>query len=742
VGLRVRRGLGTSDEVEAQRLVDQLNEVLGDEQWWKPAMRATAERLYDQRIAAAFYDDLVPTQRDFRHYWTLRDSVIALPGPDQNHTRVQLVGTTGAGKTTLLRQLIGTNPRTERFPSTSAAKTTVADAEFVLAAGPYSAVVSFHPRELVQTYVEENVIGAALAHIEERPDAEITRRLLEHSTQRFRLSYLLGTLPSDDQDDLADEDTPTAEDGVDESERDNLSPEERTELESKLRGYVAAVKTLAAAVRDRLAAELGIDASEASKKDRDVLEEILEEQFHTKEQQEAFQDLVEKIVDEIEERFDHLDVGHLVRGSDQWPSHWAFETTDRAVFVRTVNGFTSNYAPNFGRLLSPLVQGIRVKGPFRPAWTVAGRIPPLVLMDGEGLGHIGDSATSLPTDVTERFEQADVILLVDSAAQPMQVGPITVLRSLLSSGHAGKLALCFTHFDAVQGDNLPTAKAKKAHVLGSIDNAVAALEKDHGVRAVRMIRSVLTGRTFFVSNIQKEIDPAKAKATRTELDRLLALFLDVRTPAAPPTVEPTHDEAKLMLRIAAAARAFHEPWRARLKLPSRAAVPPEHWTRIKALARRPAELGLDEYHTLRPVADMIRHLVEQISPYLDEPQGWTPDERSEEVRQATINLIKQQVYRRLHTLARRRLIAKQIIEWQGAFNVWGQGSSYDRARRLDAIYTQAFPLVGEIEDEVSREFVKEIRALVREAVAAVGEQPAAAMAAPAHSPAIPPVAVT
>ncbi len=38
-----------------------------------------------------------------------------------------LLGTTGAGKTTLVRQFLGTDPATERFPSTSTAKTTVAD---------------------------------------------------------------------------------------------------------------------------------------------------------------------------------------------------------------------------------------------------------------------------------------------------------------------------------------------------------------------------------------------------------------------------------------------------------------------------------------------------------------------------------------------------------------------------------------------------------------------------------------
>ena len=41
-GRRVRRGLGTGNEAEANRLIDQLNEILRTEELWEPAARATA----------------------------------------------------------------------------------------------------------------------------------------------------------------------------------------------------------------------------------------------------------------------------------------------------------------------------------------------------------------------------------------------------------------------------------------------------------------------------------------------------------------------------------------------------------------------------------------------------------------------------------------------------------------------------------------------------------------------------
>ena len=42
---------------------------------------------------------------------------------------------------------------------------------------------------------------------------------------------------------------------------------------------------------------------------------------------------------------------------------------DRDAFIASISRFASNYAPLFGTLLTPLVNGVRVSGPFYPAWT-------------------------------------------------------------------------------------------------------------------------------------------------------------------------------------------------------------------------------------------------------------------------------------------------------------------------------------------------------------------------------------
>jgi hypothetical protein len=147
---------------------------------------------------------------------------------------------------------------------------------------------------------------------------------------------------------------------------------------------------------------------------------------------------------------------------------------------------------------------------------------------------------------------------------------------------------------------------------------------------------------------------------------------------------------------------------------------PEHWTRIKALSRRPARLGLDEYDTLRPVADLIRDLSEQIRAFLEKPQRWEPADGSEDMQQAAIDNIAREIYKQLHSFARIRLIRDYRFKWETAYSRWGTGSTKERAYDLEMIYNLAVPQVGEIDDEEAEEFVMKVVGLVRDAVEAHG----------------------
>ena len=162
-GLRIRRGLGTSDSDEADKLVDQMNKLLNNESLWNLNAKPLAERLYDPIIITAFYDSLETSPPD---YWGIREEHLTLPSSDDGYARIQFVGTTGAGKTTLLRQFIGSDPILDKFPSTSAAKTTISDIEIITAEDSYNAIVTFFNESQIRLLVEE-CVGESVINADE-----------------------------------------------------------------------------------------------------------------------------------------------------------------------------------------------------------------------------------------------------------------------------------------------------------------------------------------------------------------------------------------------------------------------------------------------------------------------------------------------------------------------------------------------------------------------------------------------
>ena len=716
-GLRVRQGLGTSDEAEANDLKDQLNQLMAEESFWSLPARAEADNRFHRRVVEIFYHGMEPEQSDFG---AIRESIIPLPtSKDSDYRRALLLGTTGAGKTTLLRQLIGTDPETERFPSTSTAKTTVHETEVVLAPGPYKAVVTFFPIDEVREHLNECISEAVLSAYRGDGDGEVLRKLLMHVNQRFRFNYVLGNGPqvagtNDDEDDEGDAAEPTEETAADGA----IDLDATNALLTKT---LTALRAIAARHGDQLKTELGA----TDEKDQRVVDELFEEELDRRlREDDEFHRISDELMDEIELRFSLLTDGAVRRNKQGWPQSWSWETDDRATFIKTVTRFSSNHSSRFGRLLTPLVNGVRVSGAFLPAWN-GGQQPKLVLLDGEGLGHTPKSVAAISTSLTRRIESTDAIVLVDNAVQPMQAAPVAAMKEMITSGSASKLLLVFTHFDEVKGDNLPNATAKEQHVLASAENVLASIGEELGPFAERALRGRLKDACFFVGGIDEDLDATKKIHKRTigQLQALLTAIDVIVEKPAPVLAKPVYDRMNLVLAVKNAAESFHDAWWPRLGLDYKPGVSKEHWKRIWALSRRLSTPGLgDEYDNLKPVADLRKQLQDRLYVLLQNPLRWDPAEPTDDAN-------KQQVFDGLANalsvktldLATRRVRAERMPEWQSAFNQSGRGSSYARASIIgERIYERAAPIPDVTPSPDRNSFLHEVAAVVESVCEEVG----------------------
>jgi hypothetical protein len=723
-GLKIRRGLGTSEVEAADQMVAEMNELLGDPAWWSATRRQEAELKFSKVVVDAFYDEI---QAGREEPVTLREQQIRMPNAVEDaYTRVLFVGTTGAGKTSLVRQLIGSDPETDRFPSTAPAKTTVSDIEAILAEGEFEAAVTFFTEFQVQANIEECISDACMAVLDESPPEVVADRLLNHRDQRFRLSYVLGSwrensVRADTQADLSFEESAP----IEVPDEEPLAESERAENKRVLQDYVDRIEELTESAQQAMLEALGVDPKSARGAELEAARQLVEENFELYLQREdGFHDLAQDILDNVRARFDLVAAGELRRRRSGWPELWTYKSADRTDFIRQIRWFSSNYWPQFGRLLTPLVDGIRVKGPLFP--TFSDERPKLVLIDGQGLGHTPDSSASVTTHITRRFGSVDVILLVDNATQPMQAASLAVLRAVAASGHHEKLAIAFTRFDQITGKSLPTLADKSAHVMASVRSALVGIRDSLGAPVVRAIEHGISDRCFMLGGVDRQLSRLPARAAeymRQQLRSLVQFFEQAILPPPPPEARPIYDPTGLAFAVQEAVNRFQGPWLARLGLGAYEGVGTSHWATIKALNRRIAG-GLDvEYSNLRPVADLIARLSESISRFLDRPIGWNREPSDPQEEQSAIAEVRRAVSTAIHELAMRRLVDEQLGDWRTAYDgpeFSGKGSTFRRAQAIQGIYDSAAPLPDAVMTNASMTFLAEVRGIVATAVESAG----------------------
>lgn len=716
-GRKIRRGLGTSDEAEAQKLVDEMNMLLGDESWHSIARRAEAERRFKSIIVRAFYDDI---ESSASSSWEIRNESLPLRSAADGYTQTLLVGTTGAGKTSLLRHLIGSNPERDRFPSTSASRTTISDIEIITSEDPtYRAVVTFFSEWAVHTYVHECVADACATLWDDVSDERLAERLLTHRDLRFRLGYIIGSWKqtaahsSAANDDWRYGEGDSENDsGIDEEDGALPNAADLERMHETLKGFLNHLRTLAGEAKTRLQADLVIDLASLTGQDKEAAQDLFEDIVQTLPD---FDELVNDVLDEVKARFGHLNSEALHTNPNGWPQSWEFETTDREEFIRTVRRFSSNHAPAFGTLLTPLVDGIRIQGQFFPAF--ADRRAKLVLIDGEGIGHVGDAAAGLTARIAKRFADVDVILLVDSAKAPMLEAPTSVLRAVAASGYQKKLAIAFTHFDLVRGQaNLPTFAAQRAHVLSSVHQKLVALRDVVGQPAVRAIERELDQRCFMLGYLDRQLS-GQNRGPVNGLINLIDFCEAAIEPVKAPEFSPIYDTAGLVLAIQAATTDFHTRWNTILGFARSGNIRTAHWAEVKALNRRVAlDIENSEYRDLKPVADFVARLSESITKFLDRPTRWEPRVPSDTEADDALSRVQREVFSRLHSFVEQRLLKVPRKEWLKAFEYRGPGSTFDRKKVIQTIYDSSAPIPGPALDPQSEEFLRELRVLAHEAI--------------------------
>lgn len=719
-GKKVFKGLGTADPTRAAELEQEMNDLLAREDLHSVGSRNDAAKDFSDTILDIFYGDLDPTSNSHR---STRERLLALPLMGVGlPARTYILGNSGVGKSTLLRRLIGCDSELDKFPAVSTNRTTTCEIEIITGVSDYSAVVTFLTRNQTQQEVIEALSNAVLKAMDTGDDDAVMKDLLDDPDQRFRLKYAIGGWNPTKI-------TKSGSLSFGASPKANAS--KPTENSPFLSSALAAIRAIATNARTEVELILGeLDALKEENRSY-----ALDEMQSAAEGSDSFQDLVSEIMEEIEIRFSALIEGKLIKSSTGWPEAWTLESppSNRETFLRALRWFSSNAKDEWGKLLTPLVTGIRAAGPFRPAWVPTGNDYHHVLIDTQGLDHERPT-TELSSETTSVFGQVNNILFVESGKDSLKSQSARkVMEAIAGAGYTSNLTVVLTHMDLVVGDDIPTDEDRKSKAFNGLRSLIEnEVSRNVSRDAARQLETHLENSTFYLAyldpkkypeNWDEEDKAAFGESLGEDLFQLTTFLTDRADPTRLQPSVPEYSFESLGLAVREASVAFQEVWEARLGYKRVEGISSASWQGIKAMSRRHAEGWFDSFW-LRPVDTLISLTRNVLTRFLENPLKWNPDQKviSEAEKAAIIDRMKQIVNDELTKLSRSRLWETSRIQWQGAYAPTGTGSTEIRRNRVHDLFLQQVPIPQSISDRQAQAWVEDVKQLLIKAVELLREE--------------------
>jgi len=587
--------------------------------------------------------------------------------------KILFVGATGVGKTSLVRQVLGT----EKFPSTSSSRTTICNFEALLDnSSYYKATITYFSYEYVLGCVSDCLFDACDYFIFNNGNySRVWNKFTEHRDQKFHLKYILGNPNSSSV---------------------SKKIEKRFGIYKKCILSVADCYTKK--VRDILNDDEEIKG--LSEEDKNVCRKLYKDAVCDCDE---FKDAVDVIINDIKSVWEDAVKGMDTLEEDGWPYCSSFKTDDRDFFLSKISLFSSNEFQKYGILATPLVEGMRVSGPFVPSCATSCG-PNIVVIDGVGVGHNMDveGEPVVSSHTVDLFFNVDEIYIVDKANDPFKSETCSIVKSAMTNGVSAKMHFLFTHFDLIKGDNYESDDDKIDTIQDSCRQLAGKLDNLLGGQAKGRLESLALENSFYLSNVQEfENEPSVNDGLRRFVSRLGfdvsggAKQFSKDNPISKAVVPPKASSKKkefdhedllsngnvqncLEEAIEYGVNYFYEKWKALLNYESNLPFSSVHWTRIKALSRRLGRFQMERYQELCPSRDLREAIQEKFYSLIQLQKNLIDNEIQDDVLQ--------KCGFEINRCCRIEITDSKRNDWNEAYEFRGEGSTFERREKIKEIY--------------------------------------------------------
>ncbi|MEK5394309.1 hypothetical protein [Paenibacillus sp. FSL K6-2859] len=678
--VRIRRSTFTDCEEELAIIVNDLETLINNEEYHNIVKKPYALTLFNKTAVELFYNDIqIKSEKDHED---LRDEKIPM---EKDNQIIDIEGFSGAGKTSLLSQLLGLDVKKENVLATSSNKTTVSDIEFIIKnTDDFSLVCTFKEKQKIEDYVRELIQRASHEAIGNNEHDSITRKFTETADKEFRLQYIVGTIKPKVSD------TNSLTNRFAKYQGNNEQDSHYNELMSSLLDdiiYLSKEKWKNYIVNNNLDLS-SLTELEKYQAEIDFLEGFIKEDI--------FLDYVDQIMKEIETTINKvltIEGLFIEKTRYDWISYIHAKQLNKSDCLNLIEKLATNKKKLFGEILTPIVESIRVQGPFFPDWVVEKEKYKFTFVDGRGLDHVLKEAFSVPLEVNYKLRRANKIIYVQNGSETMSHNSKVFFENLELSGYTPKMHLVFTHFDEVEGNNLVTASDKANHVIGNMEQVLNLLDHDKK----NNIQDSINNKMFFLGGLDKNLNENLADdITLNELHQFIDTLNMTEVELQLKNLNFVYYKQVLPVDLLEVSEQFNNRWKAQLGTKTVDEIVSLSWPTIKALSRRYAELNRLSYNNISPAGDMVQYLKGCLYQYFSIPNYFMRDDRIDEKKVAQFRTKAMENAEELITIfSKERLLDdnEQLKRWKRAYYIRrGPGSTSLRAQDISEIIDNAMPL--------------------------------------------------
>ncbi|WP_252223189.1 MULTISPECIES: hypothetical protein [unclassified Clostridium] len=710
-GRKIRRGLGTEKQL-AESIVDSINEVLKDNTLWGLSEKEYVEKKYGEKVADIFYDKMV--EQTSEESEGIRENLIELPR-NEEYSVAMFIGGTGVGKTSDIRVILGLDDNESSFPAISPTRTTTCNSEYIFtenSSDDSECVVTFLNNNQVINLIQESINNGVKRIILEKGSnneadlnglkKKIAADFMSHQENRFRLNYILGQYFESEE---------KLERRIEAYKKQNL---EDSFIDLRLNNEK--INT----ILDNIILLYKQIENLGSSEDEEV--EKLDNMANSKEYKiivDIILDHIKKTINLINDRYNEIGEFKMVR---EWPVYWYGKSDKLDQLIKVLEYIGGNSSQFFGTLLTPLVDGIRLKAPFASEFGNK-EMPKLVIIDSEGSGHSGKKITSLPLSITNKFNNVDAIVIVDKADEAMKGISQVILNEVSSRGSQEKAIMLYNRFENIEGTNLFDDDDKKDFIFEIQNNSIKQMKEEFQLNdsIIDGLIKRLEKNTFFLKEVNQS---NKLSETKNEFQKIIDKIVSLGENKKHKIKDiPKYEMDKIIITNMKAKELFNNQWESYLGIKISSGFSRQHWSRIKALSNRFANWsGYLWYDNLTPASDMSSYLMTQIGEFLHNPKSWKHENNTNsEDKEKIINLIQQKVSMQINGLIQQRIKLDEYEQWVKAYSHRDKGSTLDRRDDIKRIFDNVMPDVTLSYSVKNQEFILKIKEIIEISIKEIEE---------------------